>query len=107
MLFDQPPFDVRCEWAEDGVAQLAPISDVVIIVGVLSFSTCVDVATSRGAMVFPYRWNDDSALPFATSFEAELAGERRSDSQYSLSPRSLQTTGYLKLLSEEVIPALN
>ena len=32
MTFSQSEFDVRCEWGEYGVAQLAPISDVVILV---------------------------------------------------------------------------
>lgn len=31
MNFDQAEFEVRCEWGEKGVLQLAPISDVVVI----------------------------------------------------------------------------
>lgn len=57
MNFDQAEFKVRCEWGEKGVVQLAPISDVVVIIDVLSFSTCIDVANSRGAIVFPYQTN--------------------------------------------------
>ncbi len=87
MLFDQAEFDVRCEWGEQGVAQLAPISDVVVIVDVLSFSTCVEIAVSRGASVFPYRWHDESACAFAQSLQAELATKRGGG--YSLSPASL------------------
>lgn len=41
MIYDQSEFDLRCEWGAQGVSQLASISDVVIIVDVLSFSTCV------------------------------------------------------------------
>ncbi|MGD1861448.1 MAG: 2-phosphosulfolactate phosphatase [Leptolyngbyaceae cyanobacterium] len=88
MKFDQADFDIRCEWGQQGVLQLAPISDVVIIVDVLSFSTCVDVATSRGAIAFPYQWRDQSAQAFADSMEAELA-TKRGTGKYSLSPASL------------------
>lgn len=89
MTFDQSGFDVRCEWGENGIRYLAPVSDVVIIVDALSFSTCVEIANSRGAVVFPYRWKDESATAFAASVNAELAGVRRNSGEYSLSPASL------------------
>ena len=88
MNFDQSDFEVRCEWGEKGVLQLAPISDVVVIIDVLSFSTCIDIANSRGAIVFPYQWKDESARTFAQSVNAEVA-EQRGESRYSLSPASL------------------
>jgi 2-phosphosulfolactate phosphatase len=47
MIFDQQEFDIRCEWGEHGISVLAPISDVIIIIDVLSFSTSVDVAGPR------------------------------------------------------------
>ncbi|HEY9430302.1 MAG TPA: 2-phosphosulfolactate phosphatase [Blastocatellia bacterium] len=89
MTFDQSGFDVRCEWGENGVRHLAHGADAVIIVDVLSFSTCVEIATSRGAVVIPYRWKDESAAAFAASVNAELAGARRAGDGYSLSPASL------------------
>jgi 2-phosphosulfolactate phosphatase len=89
MTFDQSGFDVRCEWGENGVRRLAPGADVVVIVDVLSFSTCVEIANSRGAIIFPYRWKDESAAAFAASVNAELAGTRRASDGYSLSPASL------------------
>jgi 2-phosphosulfolactate phosphatase len=89
MTFDQSGFDVRCEWGENGVRHLAPGADVVVIVDVLSFSTCVEIANSRGAIIFPYRWKDESATAFAASVNAELAGFRRAGDGYSLSPASL------------------
>ena len=67
MTFDQSGFDVRCEWGENGVRHLAYGADAVIIVDVLSISTCVEIAASRGAVVFPYRWKDESAAAFAMS----------------------------------------
>lgn len=90
MHADQAEFDIRCEWGERGAAVLAPISDVVVIVDVLSFSTCVDIATSRGASVYPYRWNDDSAAAYAALKGAMLAAKRGAKGRYSLSPRSLE-----------------
>jgi 2-phosphosulfolactate phosphatase len=76
MNFSQADFEVRCEWGEKGVLQLAPISDVIVIIDVLSFSTCIDIANSRGAIVFPYQWNDGSAQAFARSINAEVAEKR-------------------------------
>src|SRR5215467_8243119 len=89
MIFDQQEFDIRCEWGAHGVAVLAPISDVVIIIDVLSFSTSVEVAVTQGAIVFPYRWRDDTARAYAVSVGATLADPGRHPSRYSLSPASL------------------
>jgi len=88
LVFDQAEFDIRCEWGEQGVARLAPISDVVIIVDVMSFSTCVEIAVSQGATVYPCRWKDGTAGELAASVGAELAG-KRGQGKYSLSPVSL------------------
>jgi 2-phosphosulfolactate phosphatase len=84
----QSQYHIRCEWGKRGVETLAPISDAVIIVDVMSFSTCVSIAVSRGAIVFPFIWSDQSAAEFAASHGAELARPRGSGG-YSLSPRSL------------------
>lgn len=90
MIFNQSEFELRCEWGEQGVAKLAPVSDVVVIVDVLSFSTCVEIATNNGAMIFPYRWKDESAIAYAKSVNAELAHQRDKFSEgYSLSPASV------------------
>ncbi|HKX30067.1 MAG TPA: hypothetical protein VJ302_20425, partial [Blastocatellia bacterium] len=55
MVFDQSEFEIRCEWGRQGASLLAPISDLLIIVDVLSFSTAVEIATARGAVIYPYR----------------------------------------------------
>src|SRR5512132_790955 len=89
MWFDQSDYDIRCEWGERAVEILSPIVDVVVLVDVLSFTTCVDIATARGARVYPYRWKDATAAEFADSVGAVLAGTRSSE-QLSLSPASLQ-----------------
>ena len=83
----QAIYDIRCEWGEGGVLGLSPTSDVVIIVDVLSFSTCVDIAVARGATVYPYLWKDGRAGEFATAVDAELAAPRGAGG-FSLSPAS-------------------
>ncbi len=88
MTFNQTEFDIRCEWGENGIIQLVPDSDAVIIVDVMSFSTATAVAVSRGATVYPYRFKDDSAVEYANSIDAVLAGSR-GKSEHSLSPNSL------------------
>ena len=88
MTFTQSEFDIRLEWGERGVNLLAPISDVVIIVDVLSFTTCVEIATGRKAIIYPYRGQLEMAQEYARSVNADLA-EKRRDAKYSLSPKSM------------------
>jgi len=88
MWSDQSSYDLRCEWGEAGVAALAPSVDAIVIVDVLSFSTCVDIAVARGASIYPYRWKDESAAEFARSIGGVLASPR-SRLDLSLSPVSL------------------
>lgn len=103
--FDQSEFDIRLEWGIKGVQLLAPISDVIIIVDVLSFSSCVDVALSRDTEVYPYPFYDDSAIAFAADRNALLASKRSKESgTYSLSPASLQ---HLPSGSSLVLPSPN
>ena len=76
----------RCEWGTEGLAALAP-ADVTIIVDVLTFTTCVDVALGAGGAILPYRWDDPTAADYAARNKAELAGKRRL-ARYSLAPDS-------------------
>ena len=78
-------FDLRCEWGEAGIVALAPVSDVVVVVDVLSFSTCVDIAVSRGGEVLPYSSKGSGAEKFAEEHGAALAGAR-GEGHHSLSP---------------------
>jgi 2-phosphosulfolactate phosphatase len=88
MTFDQAEFDIRCEWGLKGLQTLAPISDVVIVVDVLSFSTAVDIAVSRGGIILPFPQKGEAAGSYAASAGATLASaDRRSG--FSLSPSSL------------------
>ena len=90
MEFNQEEFNIRLEWGIQGVELLSPVSDVLIIIDVLSFSTSVDIATAREALIFPYPYKDDTAQGYANEKNALLAGSKRSLSQtFTLSPSSL------------------
>src|SRR5262245_40812928 len=82
----QKAWTCRCEWGPAACTALAP-ADVIIVVDVFSFTTCVDVAVNRGASILPFCWNDDTAAQFACEQRAELAGRRR-QARYSLAPES-------------------
>ena len=90
MIFDQAEYALRCEWGASGVRQLAPISDVLIVVDVLSFSTAVDIAVSNGAVVFPYGSRDELVEEYARARSAHIAEKVRTQSGFSLSPASLR-----------------
>jgi len=79
------------EWGPEGARKFDGQAGAIIIVDVLSFSTCVDVAVARGAMVYPFPYGDCSAAAkVAMSIGAEVAGPRGSTNyQFSLSPSSL------------------
>ncbi|MDX1475650.1 MAG: 2-phosphosulfolactate phosphatase [Reinekea sp.] len=90
----QSLFDVRCEWGHHGVAKLRDECDVLIIVDVLSFSTCVSIACAKGVKVYPCALDSDSAAELAKENNARLAVKRsqwQPDSdQVCLSPLSMQ-----------------
>jgi len=100
VIFDQAEYSLRCEWGAHGVAHLAKISDVLIVVDVLSFSTAVDIAVSNGAVVFPYGSRDGGVEDYARARSAHIAEKVRTQSGFSLSPASLRRvpSGYRLVL---------
>jgi len=88
---DQSSYAVRFEWGERGLKAVAAGCRTIVVVDVLSFSTSVDLATARGAIVYPYRWRDETAARFAAEHAAVLAQTKRSTAGFSLSPASLAT----------------
>ncbi len=90
MYYDQSEFPIRCEWGLEAVNRLASSSDAVVIVDVISFTSCVAVAVSRGGRVYPYRWRDERSVEFARSLGAILAISNRKDPNgFSLAPSSM------------------
>jgi len=105
MTYNQQEFEIRLEWGIHGIEVLAPVSDVIIIVDILSFSTCVDIATNKGAIIYPYSWKDETAINYAQSIGAELANFTRKYSEgYSLSPTSLTN---IRAKTKLVLPSPN
>jgi 2-phosphosulfolactate phosphatase len=88
--YSQAAYDLRFEWGLEGAKRLSSQADVSVIVDVLSFSTCVDVATARGASVFPFLFKDERAKVFAEELGGVLAEPQRSKDQVCLSPRTLR-----------------
>lgn len=101
--FNQNAFDIRCEWGKHGIDEVATGADALIIVDVMSFTTCVSLVVSRGAFVYPYPTCDASAEAFAASRDAVLVS-KRSLSNYSLSPASLLD---IPAGTQLVLPSLN
>lgn len=90
--FEQRDFAVRFGWGPNGLRRLAPYVDAVVVVDVLSFSTSVDIAVSRGAVIFPYKWHDGSEHEYAAERDALVAERGRvepAEHGWSLIPSSL------------------
>jgi 2-phosphosulfolactate phosphatase len=101
--FDQSAYRVRCEWGLQAIESLGPLADAIVIVDVLSFSTCADIAVGRGAFVLSYPWKDESVSAYAAEHCALVAGPRGGDG-FSLSPKSLMD---LKTGDRIVLPSPN
>jgi 2-phosphosulfolactate phosphatase len=77
---------VELAWGPGGARALATECPALVVVDVLSFTTCVSIATARGASVRPVGADDDVALADGEV----LAGEHgRDESALSLSPLSM------------------
>ena len=88
--FSQTQFSVRLEWGAAAIRNLARDVDCVIIIDVMSFSTCVSLAVDRGAVVYPYPWRDETSVKYGAARGAEVAsGKRRFADGWSLSPQSM------------------
>lgn len=92
---------LHLEWGEHGIK--TETADAYVIVDVLSFSSCVDIALGRGADILPFVFKDNRAQDYANQHQALLANKRE-QSGYSLSPASLLT---LPMGSKLVLPSPN
>ena len=94
---------VVCEWGPQGAIQLSKSCDVTVIVDVLSFSTCVDVAAGRSIVVYPSNGPWEEAEAFAQEHDAVLA-RHRGEGGFSLSPAAFATAPHVDRV---VLPSPN
>jgi 2-phosphosulfolactate phosphatase len=82
---------IRFDWGVEGTLACGPGSDVLVVVDVLSFSTAVEIGTSRGAIIHPLRWADrDRADDLAERLGGTAtSGPDRRKRRFTLSPTSL------------------
>lgn len=88
--FDQSPYAIRFDWGPEGADRAAARGDVLVIVDVLCFSTCVAIALAHGAIIYPCRQHDNPAA-LAAATNAELAVRREevpTRGRFSLSPET-------------------
>jgi 2-phosphosulfolactate phosphatase len=79
---------IYCEWGEQGLRSLKDLAEVIVIIDVLSFTTCVDIVVNNKGYVLPYINNDDTAIEYAKQNDAFLS-RKRGQGEYTLSPDSL------------------
>jgi 2-phosphosulfolactate phosphatase len=106
-FWDQHGFKTRFEWGPEGARRLAGTSDVIVVVDVISSTTCITIGCEQGARIYPYRFKDASAADYAKSLRASLAVHREGvdyEHPYSLSPET-----FLKAKPDEkiVLPSPN
>ncbi|MEZ5838283.1 MAG: 2-phosphosulfolactate phosphatase [Geminicoccaceae bacterium] len=79
------------EWGLGGLHALKGRTQVLVVVDVLSFTTCVDVAVSRGACIYPFAHRDHALAEAEASRLGAVAARPRhlAGNGFSLSPRSL------------------
>ncbi|MGH7610508.1 MAG: 2-phosphosulfolactate phosphatase [Candidatus Dormibacteria bacterium] len=85
-------FAVNLGWGLPGLEVLGPVSDVLVVVDVITFTTTLAVAMERGVRVYPCPWEEEQALALAARTGASLAVGRSQVSlehPYSLKPASL------------------
>jgi len=104
--FGQPGAGVRFDWGVAGAGELSRVCAALVVVDVLSFTTTVDIAVSRGMRVHPFPWSDQ-APAYARRVGAEVAvgrSEVTAEQPWSLSPAAMAAA---RVVPELVLPSPN
>ena len=102
----QSPYRCRLDWGAAGAQRASTQGNIIVIVDVLSFSTSVAHAVSRGAVIYPCPENEDTG-PLAKKLDAEIAVPRARvphDGRFSLSP---MTYTDIEKETKVILPSLN
>ncbi|MET7747287.1 2-phosphosulfolactate phosphatase [Micromonospora sp. NPDC005367] len=105
-VFAQPGSGARFDWGLTGAAELGRVCAALVVVDVLSFTTAVEVAVSRGMRVHPFPWGEQAA-EYASRIGATVAVGRRQtnpEQPWSLSPAALSTA---PVVADLVLPSPN
>ncbi len=96
---------VSLEWGPWGAAAAAEHA-VAVVIDVLSFTTTVTVAADRGALVYPFAWEQADAPAYARDRAAVLAVTRQEagPGAVTLSPQSVRSAA---ALDRVVLPSPN
>lgn len=105
----QESYDVRLDWGPTGGAAVARRADVAVVVDVLSFTTTLGIAVSRGTRVHPFPWQDERAAAFAAQRDAVLAVGRFEQAALDDPPPSLSPARLLEAapVGRLVLPSPN
>lgn len=105
-VYAQPGSGARFDWGLGGAAELGRVCAALVVVDVLSFTTAVEVAVSRGIRVHPFPWGAQAA-DYALRVGAVAAVGRDAvtrDHPWSLSPAALRTA---PVVPDLVLPSPN
>ncbi|HEX2774841.1 MAG TPA: 2-phosphosulfolactate phosphatase [Micromonosporaceae bacterium] len=104
--YGQPGAGARFDWGIAGAAELSRFCAALVVVDVLSFTTAVEVAVSRGMRVHPFPWGEQ-AHEYAARIGAATAVRRcdvTAERPWSLSPSALLRA---PVVADLVLPSPN
>lgn len=106
---EQTAYDVRLDWGPTGGAAIARGADIAVVVDVLSFTSTLSIAVTRGTRVYPFPWKDERAAAFAADKRAVLAVGRFEAADLDDPPPSLSPAHLLEAepVDRLVLPSPN
>jgi len=103
----QSTYEVRFDWALEGLKSIAPDAGAIVIVDAISFTTTVERAASEGLQIMPFDGASDPA-DAAAAAHAMLGGGRGAPG-LSLSPSSITAEAAAAIAPQTrvLMPSLN